>query len=141
MSEKQPEAQLTLKDRLNYPYLLANQILTFQKALLAQEHSKREIRETIEGFVQLIPESWKDTKFKEDIDKAKIIEQIDLRPLVAGNIRMSKEVCEDLGIAAFKEEETFDYYKIFYACINLLDRRGLTSKKTYTEELHTWDLK
>jgi len=66
------EAELTLKDRLNFPYLLANQILTFQKAILNLEFSEREIREAIEGLVHLIPQAWKDEQFGKDMKKAQI---------------------------------------------------------------------
>jgi len=135
MSQKEFEAQLTLKDRLNFPYLLANQILTFQKALLALEFSEREVRETIEGFIHLIPQSWKDEAFTEEMAKAKITLKIDNRPLVAGNIRMSPEACLKLGLTPFEDKVTFDYYSLFQACINLLDRRGLTSRRTFTEKM------
>lgn len=128
MSETQYEAQLTLKDRLNFPYLLANQILTFQRALLALEFSEREIRETIEGFVHMIPESWKDNKFKENMDEAMITRKIDIRPRFCGQAA-TPAVCEELGVPTVKEVTTFDYYDLFQACINLLDRRGLTGKK------------
>jgi len=134
LSSRDFEAQLTLKDRLNFPYLLANQILTFQKAILNLEYSEREIREAIEGFVHLIPESWKDDKFKDDMTKARVKRKKDVRPIVTGSIRMSQKACEQLGIPAFKEEESFDYYKMFQACVNLLDRRGLTSKRSFTEK-------
>lgn len=135
MSEStQYEAQLTLKDRLNFPYLLANQILTFQRALLALEFSEREIRETIEGFVHMIPESWKDDEFKKDMKKATIILKIDMRPKFCGQ-RATVEVCEELGIPTFKEKTTFDYYDLFQACMNLLQRRRMLSKTNPVEQM------
>lgn len=139
MSEKEFEAQLTLKDRLNFPYLLANQILTFQKSILKEEFSQREIRESIQGFVHLIPNSWKDKKWEEDLKDAQLTTTKDMRPIVAGTIRMSKETCEELGIEPYKTEETFDYYKMFQACVDLLDRRGMTSKKNPVQELENID--
>lgn len=135
MSSKEFEAQLTLKDRLNYPYLLANQILTFQKALLTQEFSEKQVKETIRGLVRLIPESWHDNQFKKDVEDATKTEKIDMRPLVAGRIRVSEQVCKELGIVAFKEVESFNHYEVFQACINLLDRRGLTSRRTFIEKM------
>jgi len=134
VSETQYEAQLTLKDRLNFPYLLANQILTFQRALLALEFSEREIRETIEGFVHMIPESWKDEQFNEDMDKATIKRKIDIRPKFCG-LSATLETCKKLKIEPFMKVTTFDYYDLFQACINLLDRRGLTSRRTFTEKM------
>lgn len=135
MSEKELEAELTLKDRLNFPYLLANQILTFQKAILNLEFSEREIREAIESFVHLIPEDWKDQKFEDEIKKAKTVKKTDVRPVVAGGIRMSEETCKELEIPDYKEEEVFDYYKMFQACINLLNRRKMLSKVNPVEQI------
>jgi len=139
LSSKDFEAQLTLKDRLNFPYLLANQILTFQKAILNLEYSEREIREAIEGFVHLIPESWKDGKFKEDMKKARVKRKKDVRPIVTGSIRMSEQACRKLGIPAFKEKESLDYYKMFQACMDLLDRKKMLSKILRIEELESVD--
>lgn len=136
MSSEQLNAfQLTLKDKVNFPYILANQMLTFQKALLALEYSEREIKECVHGFVSIIPSEWKDDKFKEDLDKSFVEKKIDVRPRVAGNIRMSKEACKEIDIPAFKTEKTVDYYLRFQACVDLLNRRGLISEKTKTEKV------
>ena len=138
MSEGEFEAQLTLKDRLNFPYLLANQILTFQKAILNMEFSEREIREAIEGFVHLIPENWKDDKWNKAVEKATIKQKVDLRPDFCG-VKPSPEYCDENGITAFKEINTFDYYKMFQACINLLDRKKMLSRTVLVEELESID--
>jgi len=133
MSDREFEAELTLKDRLNFPYLLANQILTFQKAILALEYSEREIRETIEGFEHMIPASWKDDQFNKDIEDAEITRKIDVRPEFCG-VKPSLECCKENGLTAFKDEVILDYYAMFQACIDLLDRRGLTARRTFTEK-------
>lgn len=138
MSATEVEAELTLKDRLNFPYLLANQILTFQKAILNLEFSDREIREAIEGFVHLIPEAWKDTKFEDEMKAAQTKTKIDIRPSFCG-ITASEKFCETHGIKAFREEETFDYYKMFQACINLLNRKKLLSRILRIEQLEGID--
>lgn len=135
MSDKQDEAQLTLKDRLNFPYILAQQILTFQKSILNLEYSEREIRESIEGFYQLIPDNWIDKKFRKAVKDATTTKKIDKRPLVAGNTRISAETCKSLGITAFEEKKVVDYYKLFHACINLLERRKMLSKVNPVEEI------
>lgn len=141
MSEKEFEALLTIKDRLNFPYLIARQIITYQQAILNTEHSDREIQEAINGLVELIPDSWKDNKWKDELKQAEVIENKDLRPVVAGNVRMNEEVCKELGIPAFKEEKTCDPNKLFHACMNLLDRRGLITKISRTEKVlgEEWD--
>ena len=138
MSEKEFEAQLTLKDRLNFPYLLANQILTFQKAILNLEFSEREIREAIEGFVHLIPEAWKDGKFEDAMKEAEITKKIDLRPRFCG-VPPSLEYCKTNSLPAFKDQKTFNYYKMFQACINLLDRKKMLSRIVRIEELESID--
>lgn len=86
----------------------------------------------------MIPESWKDDKFNEDMKEAKIIRKIDIRPKFCG-LAATPEVCEELGIPTFKEVTTFDYYDLFQACINLLDRRGMTSKINPVQELEDID--
>lgn len=124
------EAQLTLKDRLNFPYLLANQILTFQKAILNLEYSEREIKEAIEGFVHLIPESWKDDKWKKEIKAAETVEEVDMR----------KEWCgRKIGEPKIEKQKSFDHYKMFQACINLLDRKKMLSRVMRIEELEGID--
>jgi len=139
LSETEVEARLTLKERLNFPYLLANQILTFQKAILNQEYSEAEIREAITSFVHLIPEAWKDKKFRKEIKKAKITNKIDIRRDFCG-VLPAKEYCEKQSIPIFKDQETFDYYKMFQACINLLNRRRMLVKIDPTQEFSHFEL-
>lgn len=134
MTEQFDMMQLTLKDKVNFPYILANQMLTFQRALLALEYSEREIRECVEGFVSLIPSEWKDDTFNDALDKSLIEKKVDVRPRFCGQAA-SLEVCKELGVPAFKIEIKVDYYDRFAACIDLLNRRGLISEKTKTEKV------
>ena len=129
------EAQLSIKDRLNFPYILANQILTFQKSILAQDFSEREIEEAIKGFVHLVPDSWKDKIFHKDLKNASITRRLDKRPQITGTVKMSEDVCKELGIVAYEDKTVFDYYKMFQACINLLQRRRMLSKVNPVEEI------
>jgi len=143
LSERPREADLTLKERVNFPYLLANQILTIQKAFLvadSSEKSEREKRDAILGFVYLIPVVWKDEKFAKEMEDAKIKLKRDKRPRVAIHVRMSEKTCKQLGIPAFVEETTFDYYKVFQACMNLLERKEYLSKIMRIERLESIDL-
>ena len=132
MSDQVDAEQLTLRNRVNFPYILANQMLTFQRSLLALEFSEREIRECVEGFVSIIPSEWKDDQFKQDLEKSVVEKKVDVRPRFCGQAA-SEEVCEELGVPAFKMKVTIDYYYRFQACIDLLNRRGLISEKTKTE--------
>ena len=56
--EKEPtEAQLSVKDRMNTPFLLASQILTIQKSMLIiGEDSEKERKLSIKG-IQIIRKS------------------------------------------------------------------------------------
>lgn len=137
MTEQPNEAQLTLKDRLNMPYLLANQILTFQKSLLvtgADAESQREIIEAIKGFVNMIPDSWKDDTFNKDIADATKKRKTDLRPEWCG-LKATEMFCQKHGITSVIEEDIEDWYKQFQAVMNLLDRRGMLTKSQVIEQL------
>jgi hypothetical protein len=138
MSHEKPkdiEAQLTLRDRLNYPYYLGDAILTCNKSVLGQEYSKDQIIQASKNLRAMIPSGWEDDQFKEDIEKAKVIERIDIRPMVAGNMRLSEAKCKELGVSMYREEETFDYEKLRQTCINLLDRLHLLSRREFTEKM------
>ena len=132
-NEKGEEVQLTLKDRINYPYLIGNQILTFQKATLLIEYSDLEIREAIEGLEHMIPFSWKDPQFKKDIEKSEITQEVDIRPEFCG-VKPDLKFCEENGIPTFEKKISLDYHARFQACINLFDRRGLLTRRNYVEK-------
>jgi hypothetical protein len=134
MSETEIEAQLTLKDRLNYPYYLGDAILTRNRSILKENYSEQEIIEATENLLGLLPKSWEDEQFKKDLEEATIKNKIDVRPNFCG-IRPSIEYCEEYGIPTFKEEIIFDYKKLYRACINLMDRRGLTARREFTEKM------
>ena len=136
MSERKYEAQLTLKDRLNYPYYIGDAILSCNKSVLSEsEYSERIIIESTKNLRSLIPESWEDDQFKKDLGEAEIKQKTDIRPIVAGNVRISEEICKELGIPTFREETTYDFEKLRRACINLFDRRGLTARRMFTEKM------
>jgi hypothetical protein len=134
MSQQTDVFQLTLKDKVNFPYILANLMLTFQKSILALEFSDREIRECVEGFVATIPSDWMDDRFRKDLDESKIKVKVDIRPRFCG-IPATEQVCKELGVPAFKEKISVDYFLRFHACIDLLNRKGLISEKTKTEKV------
>lgn len=126
------EAQLTFRDRINYTFLLAQQIMTFQKAILNMDLSEDEINEAIEGLLRMVPKSWKDKKFNKAVKKATKKVQVDVRPSYCG-VKASVKFCIDNGFAVSVEQEERDYYAVFQACIDLFDRRGMLSKKVYWE--------
>lgn len=134
-AEKLEEGQLSLKGRINFEYLLGAQIAAYQFVLKGEEFKEAQVKEVIKGFVDIMPANWRDKDFKEDLKKAVTKMHTDIRPLVAGNIRLDVKICEKLGIPTTRTEETFNYRAIMQACINLLDRRKLLSKVNPVEEL------
>lgn len=133
-TEEDIEVQLTLRDRLNYPYLIAKQIETFQQAILNFDLSPDEISEAIEGFIHMIPASWRDDQFNEDMEEATLETEVDVRPSFAG-VKIDIKTCIELGYPVTVKSQESDYYKLFWACINLLDRRGMLSKRRFTEKM------
>ncbi len=132
MSNKAPQFDLNIRDKLDYPYRVDQQIETFQKATLNTDYSRREIEESINGLVHLMPSRWRDEKFTTDIDNAKAKVQQDIRPVFAG-VRMNVELCEARDIPITQEVEVVDYFKMLLACIDLLDRLGMLSRREFTE--------
>lgn len=132
ISSEDIEAELTLRDRINFTYLIAQQIITFQQAILNMDLSEQEINEAIEGLLNMIPKSWKDSKFKRAVRKATTTINLDVRPTYCG-LKASYKFCIDNGIVPTIKQEEKDYYALFQACIDLFDRRGLLSRRVYTE--------
>ncbi|MCJ7761054.1 hypothetical protein MUP59_07955 [Candidatus Bathyarchaeota archaeon] len=127
-----PEAQLTMRDRLPYHFLLSQMILTFQKAILNIQYSAEELREAVEGFVNHIPTLWRDPEFTQDLQKAQQLIYEDLRPMFCG-VPADREYCEEMGIPTERLVRTFDYFKVFNAVVNLLNRRHMLLKPQYKE--------
>jgi hypothetical protein len=127
-----PEAQLTIREKLPYHFLLATMILTFQKAILNIEYSSEELREAVEGFVNMIPFTWRDEQFEEDMQNAQIYLFQDQRPAFCGVVA-TEQICEDLHIDPYVYVLTFDYFKVFNAVVNLLNRRHMLLKPVYKE--------
>lgn len=132
ISTEDIEAQLKLRDRLNYTYLLSQQIFTYQKAVLNMDLSEDEVGEAIEGLINMIPEAWRDKEFEDDIKGALQKTNVDVRPSYCG-IKASVKFCIDNGIAVTVESEERDYHALFKACVDLFQRRGMLSKRTYIE--------
>lgn len=126
MSEKQKQDQtlLTLKDRINYPYILSSQLLTIQEAILG--HNEKDIQEAIDGLVAIIPSNYKNLKddpFNKDLQAAKIT-------------KTEKEFWCGFPIEGSEHEvQTEDYFKKLQTCTDLLSRRGMLSRTVLTEEI------
>ncbi len=127
------EAQgLTLKERMNHPYLLAHGILIFQRMTNDAKKTESMVRETIMALYDLIPDLWEDDLFTDDVAKAKTIRYVDMRPSFCG-AKASAEWCRQHGIEPVKKLARFNHHLLMKACINLLERRGMMSRKIFKE--------
>ena len=132
---EEKDASPRFRENIDYGFLVKDAILTLHKSILATEYSEREIVEATKNIKSLITEVRADDQFKKAVKKAEKKKITDLRPLVTGTVRMSKEVCEELGLPIFKEEISYDYEKLREACYNFFDRNGLLSTMDLTEEI------
>ncbi|MEM3549937.1 MAG: hypothetical protein QXQ94_07035 [Candidatus Bathyarchaeia archaeon] len=119
---------LTIKDKINYPYILANALLKFQEAIIKAEGelSEQEVREAALCLFNMIPKTWYDEKFIKDVKKATFKVKVDVR----------KEWCGvKVGQPKYEKVEEINPYRLVNACVNLLERRELISKKERIEKV------
>lgn len=140
----QGEDQLTVKDRLNHSYLLAKAMIAHIERMPdagTDEESERSLRNTVEALYGTIPTVWKelDPDFFEEMQAAKYTKKFDIRPVVAGAVRLSENKCRKLGIKTHRDVVTFDYRRVYQACVNLLNRMNMLAKKNFVEELEEID--
>lgn len=129
---KEPTFDLTIRERLDFPFRIDQQIETFQKATLNTSYSRREIEESILGLVKIIPSRWHDKQYTKDLKAARKIVKVDIRPTFAG-VKMRMDIALKKKLPITKEVEVFDYFAMFQACIDILDRLGMLSKREFTE--------
>ena len=118
----------TISEKLDYKTLLIFALRTVETSILSGD--KYIIESSIWTLYNLIPASWYDAAFKKDIQDCYVTEKKDVRPIVAGDVRMLEEVCKELGIPAYKEEKRTDHYKMLSACVCLLERLGVLMRRT-----------
>ncbi len=127
------DISLTVRDRMNYMYLLMNQIITFQKSILNTEFSEREIEESILGLANLIPDIYRDDEFKKEYDEAVTKEMKDIRPKWGGR-KLSMKFCENRKIQTHKEVPKIYVFKLLKGCMNLFSRLGMLTRREWTEK-------
>lgn len=118
----------TITEKLDYKTLLIYALRTVETSILSGD--KYIIESSIWTLYNLIPASWYDDSFKKDIADCYVTEKKDVRPVVAGDIRMSEDVCKKLGITAYREEKRTNHFKMLSACICLLERLGVLMRRT-----------
>lgn len=134
-----PEAKLTIRDKVPINLILTSAILTIQKSILNIDYSEEELRESILGFVAMIPDELKDEAFNQELDDARQQRLVNTRPMFC-EVPASDEYCQKHGIETVHYVETFDYFKVFHACFNLLHRRKMLFKfeeKTFGDSTAT----
>lgn len=134
------DSPLTIKDHLPYSYILTMELLTHMKSVLAEEHSEREIEESIMSLVSSITDDWKDEQFLKDKEAATKTKKVDVRPQITGVIKMTEKTCLKLGIKAYKKVTVTDYFALKQACYNLFNRRKLLSNILRVEKLEGIEL-
>ena len=123
-----------IRDRLHYTWLLQEQVRTFQKSVLNQLFTRRELEESIRGLVAMIPDIWKDNDQQWLADYAKSMNEVevDIRPSFAG-VKMSESLCKKRGFPMTKKISVPDYFIILQAVFNKLFRMGMLSKREWQE--------
>lgn len=134
MSEgrRSSEPSLTLRDRINFPYLVAKQLLIIQEFNVTQ-FAEKELIDAVRGFVASIPDSIKDDAFKKDEKGATITYYKDVRPSWCGELA-SFELCKELKLKSVEITVTLNPYKMLQAIINLLDRKNMIIRKQFIEK-------
>lgn len=130
-----PEAKLTMREKLPTALILTAGILDIRRSIKDIQYSAEELRESIMGFVAMIPEELRDEEFYAELEKAKTIITIDVRPSFC-EVKASVEYCQSHGIPTVQNQESFDYLAVFHACFNLLMRKHMLLK-TEAKEIMT----
>jgi len=132
LTKEYPEAQLTIRDKVPQAFLITRAILTMMEVVKNIQCSTEEIREICEFIIHLIPTSWKDTQYYAEMEAAKIYVVQDTRPIFC-EVKASIDFCLKNGIPTFTKTLSFDYFKVFSACIDLLNRKHVIAKVSSKE--------
>lgn len=124
--------QLALRDRMNHAFLLGMGILLFQKTTTNAQNTEGVVRETVMALFDIIPEVWHDDEFMDDIKAARSEQVVDVRPDFCG-VKAGAEWCEKNGMEPFRRTVVYNSHLLMKACVNLLQRRGLLSRKIFKE--------
>lgn len=132
MSKQIDTIQLELKDRLNYPYIITRAIFSIETALSDSEYDADKLEGLIMALFYKIPDTWKSKEFDDEINNAKEIKTYDVRPRY-GTIPLDIKICKKMDIKIYEKREEINYFKIYHAIINLLDRLGMLVRKEKIE--------
>lgn len=131
------DVQLTVRDKINFPYLIAKLLSLIHEFMISQ-YAEVELIQAIEGLISSIPDEMKDESFKiemngkDEKEGARIVYMRDVRPSWCGHI-LNVDTCKELGLPIEEEAETLDPYKSLQACMNLFFRLGMLTTRVYVE--------
>jgi len=132
-SRRERFQKLTIRDRLNYSYVLAEYEIRIAQVLdLQNDPDMSQFRAFVNWLLHTIPDDWKDKEFWEELKRAQRKILMDVRPEICG-VPLSFEHCESRGIPIYQEVSYWDPYKQHQAIINLWNRRGLLSRVRWRE--------
>jgi len=123
-----PETKLTIKDKIPLNQLIFYTCLNINKAILNIKYSSDEVVEIVYALICLIPDEERDEQFLEELENAYYIQTVDVRPEFCMT-KASLEYCKRKKIPAFIQEKVPSYRKLYSACINVLNRRNMLTKK------------
>jgi len=131
------DVQLTVRDKINFPYLIAKLISLIHEFMISQ-YAEVELIQAIEGLISSIPDKMKDDTFQIEMEGndekvgARLEFMRDIRPSWCGRV-LDKDVCLELGFPIEEKANTLDPYKSLQACMNLFMRLGMLTKQVYVE--------
>jgi len=109
-----------VREQLDYSYVITRQILRCVEA-----EDEVEFEANVRRLVALIPQPYRDERFREEMEEARYVEKVAIPAKFAG-----VEVLNNPSIPPMEEEvEMYDWATVFEACINLFDRIGLLLKR------------
>jgi hypothetical protein len=128
LMEMFPEAKLTLRDRIPTNMLYLYTFLNINKTIKDIKFSEAEIREAVLALVAMVPDELRDEQFDEELQDANKIILVDVRPVFC-EVSASIEYCQRHGIPTHQEIQQCDYFKMYHAVFNLLERKNMLFKK------------
>lgn len=128
LMEMFPEAKLTLRDRIPTNMLYLYTFLNINKTIKDIKFSEAEIRESVLALVAMVPDELRDEKFQEELKAATKILVFDVRPSFC-QVKASVEYCLRKGIPITQQIQRLDYFAMYHAVFNLLERKNMLFKK------------
>lgn len=126
-------SELTIKDRLNFSFILGEYEIRLPALLdITNDPNLNNLRAFVSWVIHTIPDAWKDTKYRTEMNNAKIKIIEDIRPKISG-IALSKNYCKLRKIPISRKRTITDPMREHNAVINLFYRRGLLSRVKYRE--------